>query len=71
MLEPRAGVFVGTLSATVRDRLWALACRRLRGGAAMIIYSTDTEQGFDIRFWGRTTRLVVDFDGLRLLQIPR
>lgn len=71
MLEPRAGVFVGTLSATVRDRLWELTCQRLRDGAAMMLYSTDSEQTFDIRFWGQTSRLVVDFEGLKLLQIPK
>lgn len=27
MLEPKAGVFVGTMSAMVRDKLWQRVCR--------------------------------------------
>jgi hypothetical protein len=30
----------------------------------MLVHNTDTEQGFAIRFWGRTRRSVVDFEGL-------
>lgn len=70
MLEPKAGVFVGRLSAMVRDRLWEHACGSARGGAAMMIYTTDTEQGYAIRFWGMSQRMVVDFEGLSLIKIP-
>ncbi len=69
MLEPRAGVFVGTLSALVRDKLWEYACSSMRGGAGMLIYSSDGEQGFGVRFWGDTTRRVVDLEGLVLVEI--
>jgi CRISPR-associated protein Cas2 len=71
MLELRAGVFIGTLSAMVRDRLWDLACEKMRGGAGMLVYSTNTEQGFAIRYWGATGRDIVDFDGLQLVRKPR
>lgn len=70
MLEPKAGVFIGTVSAMVRDRLWEKACASMAGGAGMLIYNSDTEQGFAIRFWGATNRLVVDFEGLSLIRIP-
>ncbi len=33
LLELRAGVFVGTVSALVRERLWQLACERMGEGA--------------------------------------
>ena len=70
MLEPKAGVFVGRLSAMVRDRLWELACQRMRSGAGMLIYTTDTEQGYAIEYWGETSRLVRDVEGLSLITIP-
>ncbi len=70
MLELRAGVFVGTVSAMVRDRLWEKACQEMDGGAGMLVYSADTEQGFAIRFWGGTGRVVEDFDGLTLIRVP-
>lgn len=67
MLEVKAGVFVGSVSAMVRDRLWELACQRMKEGAGILLHTSDTEQGFAARFWGRTSRYVVDFDGLTLV----
>ena len=74
MLEPRAGVFVGDVSAMVREKLWERVCKQLgsksASGAGMLIYSTDTEQGFAMRLYGETTRTIEDFDGLALIRIP-
>lgn len=70
MLEPKAGVFIGTLSAMVRERLWQKVCEGMRGGAGMLVYTTDNEQGFAIRYWGDTTKRVVDFEGLSVVQTP-
>jgi CRISPR-associated protein Cas2 len=70
MLEPKAGVFVGKLSAMVRERLWEKACEGIRDGAGTLFYSADNEQGFSIRYYGDTTKVIVDFEGLSLVQIP-
>jgi len=70
MIEPKAGVFVGKLTATVRDRLWEKACRDMRGGAGTLIYAANTEQGYRVRFWGATSRWVVELEGLTLVQKP-
>lgn len=66
LLEVHAGIFVGKVPASVRESLWELACGKLRGGAALLVYPADTEQGFAIRAWGTTSRRVVDFAGLQL-----
>jgi len=68
MLELRAGVFVGDISAAVRDALWQMVCGKLRGGAGMIIYNAANEQGFNILFCGNTSRTLEDFDGLLLIR---
>ena len=68
MVEPRAGVFVGKMSAMVRDKLWEKACRNCRGGAVMMVYSSQTEQGFSVRSFGDTTRTLVEWEGLFLVQ---
>lgn len=70
LLEPRAGVFVGRVSAMVRDRLWERVCRGVKEGAAVLVYSADTEQGFALRVHGDPRRAVVDFDGLALIRTP-
>ena len=70
MLELRPGVFVGRVSAMVRDRLWEMVCRGMKGGAGLLVHNADNEQGFAIRFWGETSRSVVDFEGLQLIRVP-
>lgn len=70
LLEPKAGVFVGRLSAMVRERLWDKACASAGTGAVLLIHTTEGEQGFAMRSFGDTSRRLVDFEGLTLVQIP-
>lgn len=70
MLEPKAGVFVGRLSALVRDKLWEKACRGAKEGGCMLIHRTNNEQGFAMRLWGNYKRQLRDFEGLSLITIP-
>ena len=68
LIEPRAGVFVGQVTALVREKLWKKVCSRSGDqGACMILWSTNTEQGFRIDSWGDTSRLVTDWEGLQLV----
>jgi CRISPR-associated protein Cas2 len=70
MLEIHTGVFVGSLSALVRDLLWEHICDTMRNGAGALVYQTNTEQGFTMKVCGKTSRKLRDFDGLQLIQIP-
>lgn len=69
LLEPHAGVFVGNVSATVRDSIWgkAEAETRENRGAGLMIFSADTEQGFDMRLTGSPSRKIVDMEGIKLV----
>lgn len=68
--ELRAGVFVGNVSAMVRDKLWEHVCEKLKGGAATLLYSAANEQGYLMRTHGTPSRIVRDFDGLQLMVVP-
>ncbi len=70
LLELSPGVFVGRVSGMVRDKLWEMVCQRMKGGAGLLVHSSDCEQGFAFKVWGATRRMVVDFDGLSLLRVP-
>lgn len=70
MLEPKTGVFVARVSAMVRDKLWEFTCQRSAGGGCMMVHTTNNEQGFALRFFGPTTRIPEDFEGLTLIRIP-
>ena len=68
MIEPKAGVFVGRLSAAVREALWQKACSEMSGGAGILIYQTNSEQGYSMRTWGRTGRRIENHEGLYLVR---
>lgn len=70
MIEPRTGVFVGQVSALVRDKLWDKVAEGVGRGGAIMVYSTNKEQGFALRSWGDTKRQLLDFEGLVLPLIP-
>ncbi|MCX7622364.1 MAG: type I-E CRISPR-associated endoribonuclease Cas2e [Thermomicrobium sp.] len=70
LLEPRAGVFVGRVSARVRDRLWEKVCRSPSVGAAILLYTTNTEQGFALCVYGDPARELVEHEGLWLIRYP-
>lgn len=67
MLEPRAGVFVGHITAMVRDLLWERCCDASEGGSIIQIWSTNTEQRFAMRVYGDPSRNVVQMEGLYLI----
>ncbi len=66
MVEVQPGVFVGKMSALVRDLLWEKCVLKGAGGKCCQIWNTDNEQGFAIRMVGDKVRRVVDMDGLLL-----
>lgn len=71
LLELRAGVFVGSVSAMVRDKLWEMINNRMKSKAGcLLIHTSDTEQGYTIKGSGNTSKDIRDFDGLFLLRTP-
>lgn len=70
LIEPRAGVFVGHVSALVRDKLWEKCLKAKKTGGVVQAWSTNTEQRFKVRAAGDTSREIVDQEGLQLVMIP-
>ncbi len=68
MLEVKAGTFVGNASAVVRDKLWGKVTGASDAGAALMIYSAQTEQGFAIEMCREPRRSVVDLEGLYFIR---
>jgi len=67
--EISPGVFVGRPSARIRDLLWERTVELSKDGRALLVYSTNNEQGMEFRThrhdWEPT-----DFDGLTLMVRP-
>lgn len=70
LLEPRANIFIGSVSAMVREKLWEMACLEAAGGSVFLVYTTNNEQGFTWRIWGEPGYIPEDFEGLLLVRRP-
>ena len=70
LLEPKTGVFIGHVSARVRDKLWEKCTKAKRVGGVTQIWSTNNEQRFRMRQVGDTSREIVEMEGLQLVRIP-
>lgn len=70
LIEPHPGVFVGHVTALVRDELWNKCCgAKLKGGIVQI-WSTNNEQHFEIRIEGTTKRIIQEYEGIQLIKTP-
>ena len=67
LLEVKAGVYAGTISEAVRERLWKKVQENMRSGAALLIDSAATEQGFQMEMHPIPERKVVDCEGISLI----
>ncbi|MFG3071728.1 type I-E CRISPR-associated endoribonuclease Cas2e [[Kitasatospora] papulosa] len=63
------GIFVGSVSARVRDQLWQAVTETVGNGAAVLVHPAPTEQGYAIRTAGTRRRVAADFDGLTLIRM--
>ncbi|MBF6649265.1 type I-E CRISPR-associated endoribonuclease Cas2e [Methylobacter sp. BlB1] len=67
LIEIRAGVYVGDLSVKVREMIWSQIDEGIEEGNAVMVWSTNTESGFDFMTLGKNRRLPVELDGLKLV----
>ncbi|MFG2631323.1 type I-E CRISPR-associated endoribonuclease Cas2e [Streptomyces sp. NPDC048473] len=71
LLEVTPELYIGTVSARVRDELWSSVTACTADGMAVLAYPSNNEQGFDIRTVGKRRRKPTDFDGLTLIAFQR
>jgi CRISPR-associated protein Cas2 len=67
LLEVRAGVYVGNVSRRVREMIWEQIEKGLEDGNAVMVWSTNTESGFDFMTLGANRRIPVEMDGIKLV----
>lgn len=65
--EVGTGIYLGTLSARVREKLWARVVAEMGAEAgAVMVWSDATEQGYSVVAAGDTICSFEDFEGLWL-----
>jgi CRISPR-associated protein Cas2 len=63
------GVYVGTVSALVRDELWRLALSKAESGRVIQIWSCRGEPGYGLRVHGLVDATLVDLEGLPMIAV--
>ncbi len=69
LMEISVGVFVGSVSARVRDHLWVRTVDMVKTGRAIMIFKADNEQGLAFQVH-RHEWEPVDVEGLTLMLRP-
>jgi CRISPR-associated protein Cas2 len=63
------GVYVGRVSALVRDELWALAETKAGQGRVIQIWQTRGEPGYALRVHGLVGSQLIDLEGLPMIAV--
>ena len=69
LFEISPGVYVGKVSARIRELLWEQILDNPGNGRADMVYPSDNEQGMQFRVHGQEWQ-PVDYDGLQLIMRP-
>lgn len=67
LLEIRAGVYVGEISRRTREMIWHNIEVGMEEGSVVMVWSTNTESGFDFLTLGANRRIPSDLEGLKLV----
>jgi len=67
LVEVRAGVYVGNPSKRLREMIWDQMEQGIEDGNVVMVWSTNTESGFDFLTLGENRRMPVELDGLKLV----
>ena len=67
LLEVRAGVYVGKVSRRIREMIWDQIELGIEDGNVVMVWSTNTEAGFDFMTLGKNRRIPKEMDGVKLV----
>lgn len=69
LMEVAAGVYVGRVSARVREELWGIILDMIGDGTALMVVAARNEQGLEIRNHHHAWT-PEDFEGITLMRRP-
>ncbi len=67
LVEVRAGVYVGKVSRRVREMIRDNLEQGVEEGNVVMVWSSNTESGFDVLTLGTNRRIPVEMDGIKLV----
>ena len=69
LLELRAGLYAGRLSARTCEQVWRVVRREIGQGSALLAKKAANDLGVEVLSCGRARYARADFDGLDLTQL--
>ena len=69
LVEIGTGLFVGRVSALVREALWERAVKRAEGGSVILVWRANNEQGFDLQYHNPKGRIPIRREGVWLAEV--
>ncbi|WP_276697804.1 type I-E CRISPR-associated endoribonuclease Cas2e [Propionibacterium acidifaciens] len=69
LLEVDSGIYVGHVSARVREQLWELVKKYIGNGRGLLVYSARSEQHYQIKTLGHE-RIPTDLEGCLVMRTP-
>ncbi len=66
MHEVDCGVFVGNINRLVREELWKFVLKKIAGAEAVMLWSTNNEQGFNLCSINKSNYIPENFEGIWL-----
>jgi CRISPR-associated protein Cas2 len=70
MVEVKAGVFIAKINALVRKLLWEKCMESIGNGSLIMIWATNTEQGFDLLHHNCKDYIPLNIEGIWLTLHP-
>ncbi len=67
LLQVRAGIYIGNVSAKIRDMIWEQCEVLCEEGNIVMAWQTNTESGFDFQTLGKNRRIPIEMEGVRLV----
>lgn len=71
MIEVKAGVFIAKINALIRQLLWEKCEESLGNGSLIMIWTTNSEQGFEIRHTNCKEYIPLNIEGIWLSLHPK
>jgi CRISPR-associated protein Cas2 len=67
LLEVRSGVYIGDVTARIRDMIWNNLIEGCEDGNIVMAWNSNNDSGFEFQTLGVNRRLPVEWDGIRLV----
>jgi len=67
LLEVRAGIYIGKTSRRVQEMIWSQVFDGIGDGNAVMVWTTNSESGYDFLTLGANRRIPKEMEGLKLV----